>query len=153
MCVLLCNSAPIASSRICRDIHNSNRSKIIKKVKLVPHADFQSYIMELVDWFTIIMMLYTMTCIASPLHTWMLVEMQHNTRIDSDFILVFLCIGFLHLIAKKLLTNLSRNFCVLQASVTQGLVSLCDPALRLITLTCPIAIHYNNYIKFSPTKV
>ena len=38
------------------------------------------------------------------------VAMQYDTRIDSDSILAFPYIGFLHLIAKKSLKYLIRNF-------------------------------------------
>ena len=39
-----------------------------------------------------------------------LVEMHHDTRIDSDPILAFLCIAFLRLIVEKSLENVVRNF-------------------------------------------
>ena len=46
-------------------------------------------------------------CVAFAL---MLVAMQHDTRIDSDSILAFLCVVSWCLIAKKLLKILIRNF-------------------------------------------
>ena len=39
----------------------------------------------------------------------MLVETQHDARIDLDSILAFLCVGFLHLMAKKML---NIYFCI-----------------------------------------
>ena len=47
---------------------------------------------------------YALHCVA---FTSMLVAMQHDARIDLDSILAFLCIGLLHLIAKK---SLKINF-------------------------------------------
>ena len=58
----------------------------------------------------------------------MLVETQHDARIDSDPILAFPCIAFLRLVVKKPPTFLVINLCVSQINAMQGLVSLCEPA-------------------------
>ena len=58
--------------------------------------------------------------------TSMLVETQHNTRIDLDPILVFPCAVFLRLVVKKLLNN---KF-VFREYAMQGFASLCEPALN-----------------------
>ena len=42
----------------------------------------------------------------------MLVETQHNARIDSDPILAFPCVTFLRLVVKNPLTYLAINLCV-----------------------------------------
>ena len=60
----------------------------------------------------------------------MLVETQHDARIDSDPILVFPCVVFLHQIVKNPPTFLVINLCVSRINVTQGLAALCEPALR-----------------------
>ena len=62
-----------------------------------------------------------------------LVETQHDTRIDSDPILAFPCIAFLHLVVKKP-TFLVINLCVSQINAMQGLASLCELAFSLIIL-------------------
>ena len=59
-----------------------------------------------------------------------LVETHYDARIDSDPILAFLCIAFLCLIIEKSLEKIVRNVCVSQINATQGLASLCEPALR-----------------------
>ena len=59
----------------------------------------------------------------------MLAETQHDTRIDSDPILAFLCIAFLHQVVKKPPTFLVINLCVSRINVTQILASLCELAL------------------------
>ena len=60
-----------------------------------------------------------------------LVETQHDARIDSDPILAFPCVVFLRLVVKKSPAFLVINLCVSRINTTQGLVSLCEPALRL----------------------
>ena len=63
--------------------------------------------------------------------TLMLVEMQHDARIDSDPILAFPCVAFLRLVVKKPPTFLVINLCVSRINATQGLASLCEPAFML----------------------
>ena len=60
-----------------------------------------------------------------------LVEMQHDARIDSDPILAFSCITFLHLVIKKSPTFLVINLCILQINVMQGLTSVYELAFNL----------------------
>ena len=75
------------------------------------------------------MMLYhTLRCVAFVLT---LVATQRNARIDSDPILVFLCVVSLRLITKKSRKGLIRNICVSQINTTQGLASYCEPAFKL----------------------
>ena len=59
-----------------------------------------------------------------------LVETQHNARIDSDPILAFPCVAFLRLVVKEPPTFLVINLCVSRINATQGLASLCEPALK-----------------------
>ena len=79
-------------------------------------------------------------CIAFML---MLVAMQLDARIDLDSILAFLCVGFLYLIAKKLLTNWIRNFLISQINTTQGLVSHCELAYRDRDIRIKVGIFYH----------
>jgi hypothetical protein len=51
-----------------------------------------------------------------------LVETQRNASIDSDPILVFLCIAFLHQIVKNI------EFAFREINATQDLASYCEPA-------------------------
>ena len=71
-----------------------------------------------------------------------LVATQCNARIDSDPILVFLCVASLYLIAKKIAKIVIRNICVSQINAMQGLASHCEPAFRVpfpvTTVTCII---------------
>ena len=53
-----------------------------------------------------------------------LVETQHDARIDSDSILAFPCVAFLHLVVKKLLTFLVINLCILRHFVNRPLESV-----------------------------
>ena len=64
----------------------------------------------------------------------MLVETQHDTRIDLDPILAFPCIAFLCLVIKNPLTFSAINLCVSRINATQGLASLCEPAFILQVL-------------------
>ena len=59
-----------------------------------------------------------------------LVETQHDARIDSDPVLAFLCVAFLRLVVKKSPAFLVINLCGSRINATQGLGSLCEPALR-----------------------
>ena len=65
-----------------------------------------------------------------------LVETQHDARIDSDPILTFPCVAFLRLVVKNPPTFLVINLCISRINVTQSLVSLCEPAFRLIVYSC-----------------
>ena len=57
--------------------------------------------------------------------TSMLIETHHNSRIDSDPILAFVCVAFLCLTGEK---SLEKFFGVSRINATQGLASLCEPA-------------------------
>ena len=61
-----------------------------------------------------------------------LVETQHNARIDSDPILVFPCVAFLHLVLKNPQLFLVINLCISRINATQDLASLCEPAFRVL---------------------
>ena len=71
-----------------------------------------------------------------------LVETQHDARIDSDPMLVFPCVAILRLVVKKPLTFLVINLCVLQNNAMQGLASLCEPGLYVVTDTFPRKAHH-----------
>ena len=60
-----------------------------------------------------------------------LIEMQHDTRIDLDPILMFLCVTLLGLDVKKSPPFLVINLCTSRINATQGLASLCEPVFRL----------------------
>ncbi len=74
------------------------------------------------------MMLYV-SCIVRVTFASMLVPMQRDARIDSDSILMFLCIAFWHLITKKLL---NLNFRVSQTNLMQDAASYCEPAFIIV---------------------
>ena len=59
-----------------------------------------------------------------------LVETQHDARIDSDPILAFPCVAFLHLVIKNPRLFLVINLCISRINITQDLASLCEPALE-----------------------
>ena len=59
------------------------------------------------------------------------VETQHNAWIDSDPILAFPCVAFLRQVVKNPPTFLVINLCVSRINATQGLASLCEPALSI----------------------
>ena len=59
-------------------------------------------------------------------------DSQYDARIDSDPILAFPCVTFLHLVVKKLPTFLVINLCVSRINAMQDLVLLCEPAFRVI---------------------
>ena len=63
-----------------------------------------------------------------------LVETQHEARIDLDPILAFPYVVFLLLVIKNPTMFSVINLCVSRINATQDLVSLCEPALRLIIL-------------------
>ena len=58
-----------------------------------------------------------------------LVETQYDARIDSDPIFAFPCVAFLRQVVKKPPTFLVINLCISRINATQGLASLCEPAL------------------------
>ena len=60
-----------------------------------------------------------------------LIEMQHDTRIDLDPILMFPCVALLGLGVKKPLPFLMIYLCASRINATQGLASLCEPVFRL----------------------
>ena len=70
----------------------------------------------------------------------MLVEMQHDARIDSDPILAFLCVMFLRLVVKKSPAFEIINLCVSRINAMQGLASLCEPAFSLVSSSWSINI-------------
>ena len=63
-----------------------------------------------------------------------LVTTQRNTRIDSDSILVFLCIAFLHLIAKTLQIEIFAFRKPMQCMVQRH---ICEPTFRI-----PIVMYF-----------
>ena len=86
------------------------------------------------DWFTI--QRYTMCCVA-PWITFMLtlVETQRDARIDSDPILVFLCVAFLRQVSAKIFNY--KILCFENYNAMQDLASLCELALNVSNIKNP----------------
>ena len=70
-----------------------------------------------------------------------LIETQHDARIDSNPILAFPCIAFLHLVIKKPPTFLAINLCVSRINAMQGLASLCEPAYTYACVCNHTCVH------------